>query len=257
MSQLLPGPVWRPSDADPERLWRAEAFGSGFAVTVDGELLGRWPDDLEAARLVRGDVEIWAAAHAVGCVVIHACVVAHQGVGLLLPGPSMAGKTTMALALVQAGAEYCSDEFALLDDRGSVHPYPRRPSVRRSGADGPSVRHLDLGELQGRVRHLPVPVGLIADVRYAGPMTAGCGAPPTPAASLDVEQLAAPLAALALVANAVAARTQPEVVLAAASAVAGRARAVRGTRGEADEAAALLLALLRSKAGGLHPAAHD
>ena len=46
------------------------------------------------------------------------------GGALLLPGGSFTGKTTLVGALVRAGAVYYSDQYALLDEDGLIHPYP-------------------------------------------------------------------------------------------------------------------------------------
>ena len=66
-------------------------------------------------------------------VFVHAGVVAHGGRVLLLPGPSHAGKTTLVHALVRAGATYYSDEYAVLDPSGLVHPYARALQIRLPG----------------------------------------------------------------------------------------------------------------------------
>src|ERR687894_479249 len=50
-------------------------------------------------------------------------VVARGGRALVRPGPSLSGKTTLVAALVRSGAAYLSDEFAVLDPEGRVHPY--------------------------------------------------------------------------------------------------------------------------------------
>ena len=42
----------------------------------------------------------------------------------------MTGKTTLVKALVEAGATYYSDEFAVLDKEGQVQPYPVPLSIR-------------------------------------------------------------------------------------------------------------------------------
>jgi len=233
VDELLPKPAWAPSTRPAERVWRAERAGDRLLVSVDGEQRGVW-EESEAARHVRSDIEIWAAAHADGCVVVHACVVAHRGAALVLPGPSMAGKTTMAVALIRAGAEYCSDEFAVLDDRGFVRPYPRRPAVRRREPLGVAVDHVDPAEL-GSVCRAEVPVRLVADLRYA-----------PGGANLEIEDMTPARTALSLMANAVAARTRPERVLVASAAAATGARGVVGRRGEADEAAGTLLELMSS-----------
>jgi hypothetical protein len=60
---------------------------------------------------------------------IHAGVVLIGGRAIVMPGPSGCGKTTLVAALVSRGAHYFSDEYALLDDEGRVHAYPRRMRV--------------------------------------------------------------------------------------------------------------------------------
>ena len=56
---------------------------------------------------------------------------------LLVPGQTFTCKTMLVQALVEAGATYYSDEYAVLDDAGLVHPYPRPLSIR--GSDGSPV----------------------------------------------------------------------------------------------------------------------
>jgi hypothetical protein len=55
-----------------------------------------------------------------------------RGVGraVILPGRSMSGKTSLVAALVKAGATYFSDEYAVLDKLGMVHPYIKTLSLR-------------------------------------------------------------------------------------------------------------------------------
>ncbi len=61
---------------------------------------------------------------------LHAGAVAHRGLGIVIPGASFSGKTTLVSALVRAGAVYYTDENAVLDDRGLLHPYPKPLGVR-------------------------------------------------------------------------------------------------------------------------------
>lgn len=59
-------------------------------------------------------------------VLVHAAVAARDGLAVILPGRSGAGKTTLVAALALAGWSYLSDEVASLDvERPVVHPYPR------------------------------------------------------------------------------------------------------------------------------------
>ena len=70
----------------------------------------------------------------------------------MLPAPSFGGKTTLVAALVRAGAIYYSDEFAVLDEQGFVHPYAKPLSIR--GADNWQVNHsvASLGGVVGGIR---------------------------------------------------------------------------------------------------------
>jgi hypothetical protein len=56
---------------------------------------------------------------------VHAGVVAWRGQAIVIPGATQSGKTSLVAALVRAGAEYFSDEYAVFDARGRVHPLPR------------------------------------------------------------------------------------------------------------------------------------
>jgi hypothetical protein len=61
---------------------------------------------------------------------IHAGAVAWNGQGIILPGDSMVGKSTLVAELVRLGAEYYSDDYAVFDSDGLLHPFPREISMR-------------------------------------------------------------------------------------------------------------------------------
>ena len=57
---------------------------------------------------------------------VHAAVVVRDGVGLVIPGRSGAGKTTLTVALLKLGWRYASDEVLALDwETGALAAYPR------------------------------------------------------------------------------------------------------------------------------------
>jgi hypothetical protein len=66
---------------------------------------------------------------------VHAGVVAIGNAGILLPGLSHAGKSTLVAELVRHGAIYFSDEYAVIDAAGSVHPYPRALMLRNGAPE--------------------------------------------------------------------------------------------------------------------------
>ena len=117
----------------------------------------------------------------------------------------------------------------LLDTDGRVHPYPRTITLR--GSQSELARMIAVDTLAA-VGVEPVRVGLIAHLHYA------------PDATWDVTDGGGGAATLALIDNAVAARSRPDEVLAHCAATARTARYVRGARGEANDAIAALRALL-------------
>jgi hypothetical protein len=80
---------------------------------------------------------------------VHAGVVGWQGKAILVPGRSHSGKSTLVAALVRAGATYYSDEYAVLDERGRVHPYPKPLSLRNG--PGTNATRYAVETLGGRV----------------------------------------------------------------------------------------------------------
>lgn len=180
----------------------------------------------EAARRLRSEAHLLLAAHATEAVFVHAGAVAWRGVGVVVPARTMAGKSTLVRALVDQGATYLSDEYAVLDPAGRVHPFARPLSWR--GAGGTEAIP---GARLGRVATGPVPVGVVVETAFAA------------GATWAPETVRGAAVALPLVANAVAARRVPVRVTDHVAAVArGGAVLLRGPRGEAAGAAAAILA---------------
>ncbi len=61
---------------------------------------------------------------------IHAGAVGWNDFGVLLPGFSRAGKTTLTRDFIKAGADYFSDDCVILDNKGYLYPFPRPLAVR-------------------------------------------------------------------------------------------------------------------------------
>ena len=97
--------------------------------------------------MLDAQVRMFIAANTRDWIFVHAGAVACGGRAVVLPGESFSGKTTLVAALVQAGASYYSDEYAVLDADGRVHPYARRLSIRSDGGEPTQERHV--GELGG------------------------------------------------------------------------------------------------------------
>lgn len=182
----------------------------------------------EAITHLESDLHLHVAERAPDRIFLHAGVVGWRGRAIVLPGRTLAGKTRLVEALLREGATYYSDEYAVLDARGRVHPYPRELSVREEGSfRGRPRAPASYGAPVGTE---PLPVALVAVAEYR------------PGAAWAPCVLSAGSGALAMMEHAVAARRSPARALAAVRQVAERATVLRGMRGEASETARALLA---------------
>lgn len=232
-------PGWEPARSPlVRRLYSLRAAEEGRSAAVrrfnllyaGSARLARALELEELFALLESDLQLYVAERAWRRVFVHAGVVGWKGRAIVLPGRSFSGKTTLTAALVRAGATYYSDEYAVLDTKGWVHPYPRLLSIREQGGDRawrcpPEA----LGSAAGSG---PLPVGLIALMEYQ------------PGARWRPRPLSPGKAVLALLANTVPARRKPVAALAALQQVAAHAAALKGTRGEADQTAEALLELV-------------
>jgi hypothetical protein len=160
-------------------------------------------------------------------VFIHAGVVGWQGRAIVLPGRTLAGKTTLVAALMRAGAEYYSDEYAVVDREGMVHPYPK-PLGMRQPESIKQTNH-SAQELGGRVGRKSLPVGAVIVSRFRE------------GATWRPRRLSAGRAVLALLEHCASAQRSPGDAVETAKKMVSSAVLLKGTRGEADELAPLLL----------------
>lgn len=173
------------------------------------------------------DLKLYVAERAPGHVFVHAGVVGWRGRAIVLPGTSMSGKSRLVAELIRAGATYYSDEYAVLDATGHVHPYARPLSLRQDGLS--QLRRYPVEALGAQAGRRPLPVGLVVLASYR------------PGARWQPRPLTAGRGALALLNHAVAARSATARVMAAIGEVAKVARFRAGPRGEAEETARLIL----------------
>lgn len=213
--------LWMGGEATPglRRFHLAYAGSARLARTLDPE---------EALDAFESDQHFYLAEAARNRLFVHAGVVGWGDRAILFPGRSLTGKTSLVMALVRAGATYFSDEYAVLDGRGRVHPYPTSLAIREVGLE--RARRIPAAALGAAVGTGPLPVGLVVVTRFRH----GARWRPRPLSPGE--------AALALLANTVAARRRPRASLATLRRVAAAgAQALGGVRGEAAEAAEAIL----------------
>lgn len=173
------------------------------------------------------DVQLYVAEHAPRRIFVHAGVVGWKGRAIVIPGRSFSGKSTLTAALVRAGATYYSDEYAVIDGLGRVHPYAR-PLALREGDEHRSTKY-SIETIGGRAGTKALPAGLILVTRFQEnarwrplPLSAGRGA-------------------LALLENTVSARRVPQRALSTLQQAVQDTTVLQGTRGEAASVVAQIL----------------
>ena len=136
-----------------------------FQLWEDGAFLSESERESDFDRHLTGYLRVRVAEHARPWVFAHAGVVALNGKVVVLPGRSFSGKTTLVAELIRNGADYYSDEYAVFDEEGSVHPFARDLSVR---PDGNRIAPVQVGinELGGNPATRAAKVGLILFTEY-------------------------------------------------------------------------------------------
>ena len=200
------------------RYYRLYSGPTRIVRTLDGE---------EMWQQLASTLDFHVALLAPHWVFVHAGVVAWHDQAIVIPGRSHSGKTTLVKALVEAGATYYSDEYAVLDSDGAVHPYPRPLNIRQCAGERGIATPVE--EIGGNVGHGALRVGWILNTTYR----VGSQWRPKPIASEH--------AFLRLFDNTVIAKLHPERVFPVLRNVVCRSRALRGKRGEAKEVAERLL----------------
>lgn len=237
--EFLPS-EWRPiSNAKVERIY-------SLFVTNGGPLHGRRFNALygNESRLARSrgvdeifdrfesDLRLFVAEHAKNRVFVHAGVVAWKGRAIVIPGRSYTGKSTLVAELVRAGATYYSDEYAVFDSQGRVHPFAKPLELRNPGEYSQS--RVPIADIGGKHGTKPLPVGLVIMTRFDDGdrwrprrLTPGKGV-------------------LELLSNTVSARRDPKSALHTLEKVAAHATVLKGSRGEAEKIAPAILRKLEN-----------
>lgn len=117
-------------------------------------------------RFFTGYLRVIVAERADRWVFVHAGTVGLRGRAVIIPGNSYSGKSTLVSELVRRGAEYFSDEYAVFDESGLVHPFPSSISIR-IGGDRLNVTEIDPAVLGVTTAVDPAPVGLVLITQFA------------------------------------------------------------------------------------------
>jgi hypothetical protein len=173
------------------------------------------------------DLRLFVAELAKHRVFVHAGVVGWKGKAIVIPGRSYSGKSTLVAELVRAGATYYSDEYAVLDSRGRVHPFSKPLELREEGEFRQTK--ITAAELGGQSGTKPLPVGLVLMTQFKN------------GAHWRPRKLSAGKGVLEMLFNTVSARRSPARALATLQRVAAQADVLKGVRGDARKVASAML----------------
>ena len=223
-------PGWRPRPLknDQYPLAIMEETGNGYLVYKGGTCISEGHGLQYSLTMLEGQIRGHVAVLAPERTFVHAGAVEYEGRAIVFPGYSFSGKTTLTEALVRAGATYYSDEFAVLDSEGLVHPYPKPLSIR-AGDQALQTDH-SIESLNGVAGVEAVPFGVLIVTNY------------DPNAEWAPRELSAGEAALSVLSHTVTAQTRPDEAIRAITRAVQNAVALEGPRGEAQELAPRLLA---------------
>jgi hypothetical protein len=216
-------PDWKPARwRVVERLYSLRVGGQTSARVRHFNLL--YSDIVRIARShdlneVLGEFEkeaqLFVAGSARRRLFIQAGVVGWRGRAIIIPGQSLSGKSTLVAELVRAGADYYSDEFAVIDERGLVHPFLKSPAIVQP--DGRLI------EKPAPRRAKPLPVGMVVISEYRS------------GARWRPRTLSPGRAALTLLGNLVEVRQRPEKALPLLQVIVKRVPVLKSARGEAHQ----------------------
>ncbi len=199
-----------------------------FELYKDGEKITAGESEENFFNFSSSKIRLTIAEYADSKVFIHAGVVGWNGKAIVVPARSYQGKTTLVKELVKKGALYYSDEYAVLDEKGFVHPFPKTLSIRGI-IDKYTQLETTAESFGGKVGTEPLPVGLVLLTEYERD------------AKWQPEILSAGNGILELLAHTIPVRYKPQFSLQVLNKLTNHAIIAKSKRGEAENFVDLLL----------------
>lgn len=193
-----------------------------YSLTAHGQIVAANATFREAFELLTSNIRLTIAEFAEQKIFLHAGVVGLKNAAVLIPGKSFAGKTTLVAEFVRRGFTYFSDEYALLDKKGLVHPFPKKLSIRGI-IDEYRQTDFEVEQLGGTRACVPLPVKFILLTEYKK------------GTSARISETSIGEGLMQSIANSISVRQNPQLVLEVLKRVAAQSRILKGKRGEASE----------------------
>lgn len=195
------------------------------------------PSDRSRKDVLRGfetQLRLTVAEYAPERVFVHAGVVAWKDLAIVIPARSFQGKTSLVAALVKRGAIYYSDEYAIFDADGYVHPFPKTLSIRGE-IDEFTQKEYPVEAFGGKAGEKKIPVGMILITGFK------------PGAEWKPQRLSAGQGILEILEHVVPIRYNPKFSIKVLNQVANRAIIAKTLRGDVSKSADLILDFFESE----------
>ncbi len=202
-----------------------------FRVDRNGEFLSEGGEEAGFFDYFEAIVRVLIAEHAVELVFLHSGAVVWNGKAIIFPANSFSGKSTIVAEFVRRGAIYYSDEYAILDKLGQLHPFPRLISLR-DFTDGFRRNDVSAESIGGDIGVNPIPVSYVMLLQYQAN------------ARFAPQILSHGNGLLQLIPQAISLRFKSKFTLEVLNTVANNAIVLKSLRGEAKNTVAKIIKLV-------------
>lgn len=199
-----------------------------FTLYQNGEKNTHGESERNFFKFFGSIIRLTVAEYAESRVFVHAGVVGWKGRAIVLPARSFQGKTTLVAELVRNGASYYSDEYAIFDENGLVHSFPRMLAMR--GIEDEYIQtDVSVDSLGGEFGTDPIPVGMVLITEF------------DPDSIWQPEVLSEGAGVMELIPHTIPIRFNPEFSLKVLKIIVNRAIIAKSLRNEAKEFSKILL----------------
>jgi hypothetical protein len=221
LDDLLPGHEPIPVSDFRHQFYISSEPNGDAAIFKNGERLAAVCPFKDALDIFSSHIRLAVAENAADRVFIHAGAVGFGDKALIMPASSRCGKTTLTAELVRRGGLYYSDEYAVLDADGLLHPFPKPLSIRGLSSDDRQT-DVHVESIGGKVAEQEISVAMVLFTEYQNN------------AVFRPKRLSSANGLMELIRKTIPIRTEPERVLNVLRKVAESAIFVESKRGDAS-----------------------